>query len=553
MEINRVSATVADVGRLDAEYYKLAFRQAAAAVRRLGSTTNLEALRSDSHPIRRGIDMPRVSSDPAAPRLVTIASFTDPGIDFTDLDGIDPAQHAEFRASQLSAGDLVVAMGGHVGRAAICPPDPPMANIGRHSARIVVDPKKADAHFLWAFLTSRFGELQLRRQVTGSVQAGVNLEDLRLVDIPGPNPLVQRYIGHKVRQAERLRERARNLTQTAEHLVEALLERRLSDSELIDAYEGRVSAPALVSRIDSRRLSDSPNSRGERARGTKLSSRVTPRILKPSRLDSSYYAPHFLENEAFLSSCGIKMVPIETLTDKCNCGFTPVDVQYDGSGTGLIRTTDVRPNAFLGEGVLRTSELRVARDSSVAAIAGDLVYTMSGTIGYAAVIPPTDEIFGFSNTIVRARFSERTGQDPWFTAVFFNSKYGYTQSLRLVSGGIQGHVMPNPFKGLLVPTPDSRAQRYVGDLLRLSEACAAGARALVTAAKLLAEMLVDRRILEAELAAVQQALDSNDKSPERAVLRTLRQGDAPNAPALFVDLESLYALIEGCDGSRGES
>ena len=198
-------------------------------------------------------------------------------------------------------------------------------------------------------------------------------------------------------------------------------------------------------------------------------SRITPSVLTEDRLDASYYGTRYLQNEAFLKACGVPLAPVGTLTDKCNCGATPKEVNYDGKGTGLVRTTDVRPNAFLAEGVLRTSELRVTQEASVAAVPGDLLYTMSGTIGYAAVIHDGVDVVSFSNTIARARFAARTGQDARFTAAFFNCKYGYTQSLRLVSGGIQGHVMPNPFKRLPVPTPMPEAQRYIGDKVRQAE------------------------------------------------------------------------------------
>jgi type I restriction enzyme S subunit len=207
-------------------------------------------------------------------------------------------------------------------------------------------------------------------------------------------------------------------------------------------------------------------------------SRITPAVLTEDRLDASYYGTRYLHNEAFLKKCGVPMVPVGTLTDKCNCGATPKEVVYDGKGTGLVRTTDVRPNVFLAEGVLRTSELRVSPDASVAAVPGDLLYTMSGTIGYAAVIHDGVDVVSFSNTIARARFGARTGQDARFTAAFFNCKYGYTQSLRLVSGGIQGHVMPNPFKRLPVPTPAPDAQLYIGDKVRQAERLRERARRL---------------------------------------------------------------------------
>jgi type I restriction enzyme S subunit len=207
-------------------------------------------------------------------------------------------------------------------------------------------------------------------------------------------------------------------------------------------------------------------------------SRITPAVLTEDRLDASYYGTKYLKNETFLKKSGLPLAPIGTLTDKCNCGATPKEVVYDGKGTGLVRTTDVRPNVFLAEGVLRTSELRVSADANVAAVPGDLLYTMSGTIGYAAVVHDGVDVVSFSNTIARARFSPRSGQDSRFTAAFFNCKYGYMQSLRLVSGGIQGHVMPNPFKRLPVPTPHVDAQRYIGDKVRQAERLRERARRL---------------------------------------------------------------------------
>jgi type I restriction enzyme S subunit len=220
--------------------------------------------------------------------------------------------------------------------------------------------------------------------------------------------------------------------------------------------------------------------------------RVASGRLTADYLNAQYYAPTYLQNEDLLSECGIDRMPIGEISSKCNCGATPKNVQYDGQGQGLIRTSDVRPNLFNGEGVLRTKTLSVGRDASTAALAGDLLYTMSGTIGYAAVIPDeVDEVFSFSNTIARARLSPRSQCDSRFIAAFFNSRFGYLQSLRLVSGGIQGHVMPNPFKKLLVPTPVNDAQRYIGDKLRQAERLRGSAEGLSSyVSRLIATYLV---------------------------------------------------------------
>lgn len=198
--------------------------------------------------------------------------------------------------------------------------------------------------------------------------------------------------------------------------------------------------------------------------------RVDITTLTESRLDSAYYSKRFLNNEAVLDRCGLKRVPIAELSALCNCGATPKNVVYGGTGTGLIRTSNVRPNVFHAHDVVRTEDiLPLELRSSIKAAPGDLLYTMSGTIGYACVIPEDNEIYSFSNTIARVRLPDDSDNDTHYIAAFFNSFYGYEQSLRLTSGGIQGHVMPNPFKALKISLPHPYAQKYIGDKVRQAE------------------------------------------------------------------------------------
>jgi hypothetical protein len=240
--------------RLDADYYGQQYRHVKQLIERFGSVITLEDVRNRSQPIRRGIDMPRIVKQITAPRLVTIAAFTDPGIDFSALEGIDPNQHEEFTGSQIQAGDLIVAMGGYPGRAAICPRNTPAANIGRHSARIVVDPAKADAHYLWAFITSNLGQVHFKREITGSVQAGINLEDLRKITIPAPSPSSQAVIGEMVREAEQLYESVRFLLDLAKALVDGLIDGKVNEVDLQAAHTDPGADRAMLCRLTAKGL-----------------------------------------------------------------------------------------------------------------------------------------------------------------------------------------------------------------------------------------------------------------------------------------------------------
>ncbi|EJF7263491.1 restriction endonuclease subunit S [Vibrio parahaemolyticus] len=205
--------------------------------------------------------------------------------------------------------------------------------------------------------------------------------------------------------------------------------------------------------------------------------RVSTNILDEARLDSSYYSNRFLENEEKLANCSIAREEVFKLTSLCNCGSTPKKVEYSTDGVGLIRTSDVRPNRFILDKIARSNDCDI-KDSTTAK-AGDMLYTMSGTIGYACVIPEMTEEFSFSNTIARIRLPEGSIHDIHYISTFFNSHYGYEQSLRLTSGAIQGHVMPNPFKRLKVSLPASEAQKYIGEKVRQAERLRAWAKGLL--------------------------------------------------------------------------
>lgn len=541
MEFSRVHPTHLEKATLKAEFYGREFRRAAELVGAFPRLATLDEIRRDDSPIRRGIDMPRIVDDSNSPLLVTIAAFSDPGIAFDGLERIDRTQHFAFSGSCIAQGDLLVAMGGYVGAAAIVPADCPTANIGRHTARVVIDDQKADKYFAWAFIRSRPGTLLFAREVTGSVQAGINLEDLRLIQIPTPDRKVQQYIGDKVRQAERLRSSSQQAMRLAQQLIEALISKAIREDDVKEVV-ARIGNPndALASSFG---LPTIANRNG--ASGRSLISRISG-IALTERLDSGFYQKEFLENERHIQECGLPLHSIGTLCEKCNCGATPKEVVYEDIGQGLIRTTDVRPNIFLADQVLRTSRIKVSATSTVAAIARDIVYTMSGTIGHAAVIPDGDETFSFSNTIARARLPKNSEHDPDYVAGFFNSSFGYKQSLRLTSGGIQGHVMPNPFKGLLVPTPSPTVQRFIGDLFRKANRLERFAGKLVTAAKELVTALIENHVTEADLETAQQSLEQGNQELDRAILSRLTTGgiDVANKPRLFADLDALYAAVD---------
>jgi type I restriction enzyme S subunit len=454
-----------------------------------------------------------------------------------DFNYISNECNAALKRSQLIRGDVLINLvGASIGRCCVYSLDEG-ANTNQAVGRIRFN-DSVDSHFVSTWLNCRFAQKLIAAEQSGLARDNFDLEQVRELMIPSVDLKVQKYIGDKVRQAERLRSLGCQRQSFAVALLESLLHKIVTEDELLRVL---LEENGLASHVEE--IFRQIESRGWIRDQEKYRQSRVPYIEMTERLDAGYYRPDFLANAKELGSCGLTLEQIDAICEKCNCGATPVDVEYEPDGQGLVRTSDVRPNRFQEKTVMRTRRLGVDRNSPVAAVAGDVLFTMSGTIGYAATVPVTDEVFSFSNTIARARVMPPN--NPWFVAAFFNSHMGYKQSLRLTSGGIQGHVMPNPFKRLLVPVPNPRIQNFIGDKIQLADTLSRVSERLVSSAKMLVESLIERKVTEDELKHAQTRLEQDDYSADRAILSRLFEGgwDAKETRPLFSDLDAYFETL----------
>ena len=116
----------------------------------------------------------------------------------------------------------MLAIGGYIGVVGKVVDDEPQT-MGQHAARISFDTRKVDPDFMLAFLSSQSGAMLCQRYVSGGVQVGINLEDIREIRVLVPSQKVQHAIGNKLRKAERLRE----VTERQWHSARQFLENSL--------------------------------------------------------------------------------------------------------------------------------------------------------------------------------------------------------------------------------------------------------------------------------------------------------------------------------------
>jgi type I restriction enzyme S subunit len=497
-QFSRVASSNLNSARLDAEYYGTAYVENAKRISSFGSVSTLEEMRKRSAPIRRGIDMPNFVEDEECPLMVTIAAFEDPGINFKRLQRISKSQHQAFKGSHIKAGDLLVAMGGYAGKAAICPPDTPESNIGRHTARIVIDEANADVYYVWAFIRSFVGTLQFDRYITGSVQAGINLEDIRDISIARPSVLAQKYIGDKVRQAERLRDWGKKRYQ-----------------ESIELFKNAVANYGYIPK----------------------SSKKFFRAKLESRLDPEYYDTKysFFYEEWFLSNSH----PLQEFIAEGAYGVLPDSNSYGSGEQRFIRATDIRQSNIDSTAFTRVPSEQVAVKAKIKT--GDILFEIKGAIEACELAGAhlngayvNGSIYRFTPKNIKA------GYLAFYLRSFIKQLYCERVSVNNIIAYLDlGSISALPVLRLSAEQEDSIEKAFLGHL-----ECARYAFALTKAAKQLVEALIEDKFIEAEIVAAEKALQAGNELLDRRIFNRLKtDGIDGHGAALFEDPDELYRLL----------
>lgn len=179
------------------------------------------------------------------------------------------------KRSQIRTGDILLSIMASTGESCFysnsCPSD---ANANRAVGILRCENRSLndlDKQFIVALLSSKIGSLELSRNLKGSIQQRLNLEDIAESEIPDVDPLVRAYVGGKVWQAELLRERSKAI-----------------ESEIEEFFKLQ-------------------NWSGEKP-GTRKFYKAQSIKLHPHRLDASYYDPVYLNLQDVLE--GLNSVPI---------------------------------------------------------------------------------------------------------------------------------------------------------------------------------------------------------------------------------------------------
>jgi type I restriction enzyme S subunit len=471
-------------GRLNAEAYAPTILADRAAMRASGLRVSALAdvvrapINNSIRDVTDVLDVPGASVPMYRP-----ADISDGWCDDTTAPRLPAHFEAEHAKSRVIPGDIVLGIAGSIAIAGRVPPSTLVGNVNGSSARIA--PKRGQEGYLLSFLNSRYGQSAMLQWAVGAVQRHLNLEDLPAVDVVEPCHEAQHYIGSKVRQAEALRDWA------------------------------RTSEAAFRSAVGI----DVPHSTG-RGRHSRVRSADLDADLNPGR-----FTPDRLEVRRALTRNGARLVESFATIAADNTASPAARSRYLGLDCISSTSIDVKLQSVESANVSGTCRV-LPRGAAISKLRPYLNKAVFVPGGMGPVVGST-ELLCVGSHSVHAGF------------VYGVLKLDTTvrQLNSVASGATHPRVGADEVLDLLVPWHDEHER--LGRSLERAQQAYFGARSLVTAARVLVEALIERKVSEAELMTA-----SNNPRADRTLLARLHDDgvDGTGAP-LFPDLDALAELL----------
>jgi len=495
MEINKVSHIHLKSERLDSEFYRSSFLNNAEELKRFGAKELKNFCLSINVGFTGELTSVYVESGVGLFRVSDIEGvFLNKG----ELCYVPFEFHAKNKPSQVKSGDILLAIVGNtIGKVAIVSPNVENAQISRALMRIRVDNSKSDSYFLTTFLYSKYGQLGLLQGTSGSAQPVLNTPLVANCLVPSVNEKAQAYIGDKVRQAERLRARARELENEFREEIQNLYP---------DVF-GAIQETGKHSRIKPAQVNNSLN----------------PGAFNPERLRV---------RQALLKNGGRLLHQVARIE-------TPVAANYQANDI-YIGLDSISPgNSSLSPSTIGKSEvIGAVRQLSE----GVILSKLRPYLNKVSYIPPEmAKAYGSTELLCIKAIESKSG---WFIYGALKLETTIRQVNPVANGATHPRVSREDVLDLAIVWHED--YETLGEKLKQAQRNYFLSEKLTTAAKYLVEGLIEGKITENELVEAEEALQSGEREPDKAILaRLTRKGmDAAHEAALFADLDALYAALE---------
>ncbi|QTS85226.1 restriction endonuclease subunit S [Ectopseudomonas khazarica] len=296
-------------------------------------------------PITYGILKPGPELEVGVP-YIRVADFPGNKLDLSKIKKTSPEIDLQYKRARLAAGDLLLSIRGSVGRLIKIPEQLEGANITQDTARLSISPLISTDFVYWALLADST-QLRMKNATRGVAIRGINIGDVRALQVPLPPIEEQNEIAHRIKQlfdyAEKVESKIIIALSRIEGLSQSILAKafrgelttnwRIKNHQLIS---GENSAAALLEKIRiSRQEKNNSPSPKKTAPRRKTNKTMEKEIISVSEALKKADRP--LSGQQLLTATGY---PIDSKTDQLEQFFLDIRSAIDSKQIFKIKRDD---------------------------------------------------------------------------------------------------------------------------------------------------------------------------------------------------------------------
>lgn len=188
-----------------------------------GETQPLIGLVCEDRPITYGILKPGTNREGGYP-VIRVKDFSRGLVSVEEVLHTTPEIYNKYLRSVLAEGDIIISIGGTIGRIAIVPKEFVGANITQHTARIALKDKRYLLYFR-GLLESDIMQRWMKDRVLGVAQPSINLGDVKQMPIPIVDECVIKELNAFVEQTDKSKLAVQQSLEKLETLKRSLMQK----------------------------------------------------------------------------------------------------------------------------------------------------------------------------------------------------------------------------------------------------------------------------------------------------------------------------------------
>lgn len=383
---------------------------------------------------------------------INVGDIHDGYIDFSRVKYISEKVSGILKKSKVSDGQVLLSIAGTIGNAAVAHNFSQSVNANQAIAKITLN-NVVSPYYLTAFLNSKYGLLQTRREIVSSVQENIFLGPIKKFKIPIFNRQITDKIEKEYRSFLEDLENSKLLYQQAEDLL-----------------------------LDELKI-------GNASKDEKLGFMVNLSDIKENnRCDAEYFQPKYKKiAEHIKKNCGGVLLGDLVEIKK---GVEPGAEAYLDEGRQFIRVSSLSKFGIKdNDQKCLSEELYQKLKGDFEPQKGEILLTKDASPGIAYVLKENIEGI-IAGGILRLKLKNKDIEDEYL-ALCVNSIVGRMQAERDAGGSVIAHWKPDQIKNMSIPILPKSIQQKIANLICQAHETRKKAKELLEEAKSKVEKLIE--------------------------------------------------------------